>query len=392
MNFPPAKCKLDVFGLILLSLSLFGCSIQSVYLHSSVSGNIPPAEQASIRHTIFLIGDAGEPSPHEKEKTLLHLTNLASVNPTASTIVFLGDNIYPKGMPEPDASHRKEMERRLDAQIDVGKESGASTIFVPGNHDWEYQRAGGYQAVLREGEYIASRDLPNVTMQPKHGLPGPVGIDIGDMLRLIAIDTQWWLHQYEKPNYAGAATATETKQQFVDSLSVLLKSAGDRTTIVVAHHPIRSHGEHSGFFDYKDHLFPLRKLYRWMWIPLPGIGSIYPLSRLLGITGQDFSGTANSEMRRVLDSVLTLYRPAAYASGHEHSLQVLKEDNGIFYLVSGNGIAHHDESLTTGGDTMFASRWKGFMRIDLLYDGRVRLGVIAADDEYTGEIFSIEMK
>ena len=59
----------------------------------------------------------------------------AAVGPRAPTILFLGDNVYPAGTTEPVAANYADALRRLDAQIRAVP-SGATGIFVPGNHDW----------------------------------------------------------------------------------------------------------------------------------------------------------------------------------------------------------------------------------------------------------------
>lgn len=385
----PADGKTASILTAFFSLALCSCSVQSVYIRETFPLSVPPVVQDSIRHSLFLIGDAGEPSLYEKEKTFYHLKALASIAPAKTTIVFLGDNLYPRGLPLPDHPDRKEMERRIDEQINIGRESGAATIFIPGNHDWEYQGKNGLQTLRREEEYIASKNFPSVRLLPQEGSPGPAVVDIGEEIRVIAIDTQWWLHAFEKPLYKDDSSEEQTKLRFIDSLSWALRSAGNRKTVVIAHHPIRSHGEHGGFFDWKDHFFPLRGLSEWLWIPLPGIGSLYPLSRMWGVSDQDLSGRMNIEMRARLDSLLSLYGSVIYASGHEHTLQILQNNAHQYYLVSGNGIAKHTEALTTADDTILATRRKGFMRIDFLNNGTVRLGVIAVNDEGSVEIFSM---
>ncbi|MDA0714236.1 MAG: hypothetical protein O2867_09045 [Bacteroidetes bacterium] len=49
--------------------------------------------------------------------------------------------------------------------------------------------------------------------------------------------------------------------------------------VVVGHHPLKSNGEHGGRFTLKDHIFPLTAKFPNAYIPLPGLGSIYPLYR-----------------------------------------------------------------------------------------------------------------
>lgn len=376
---------------ILLAVILMstGCSIREVYTGKK---NIsPPVSEAgdSIRHSVFLIGDAGEPVPEGTEPNFRTITTMASVQSGRNTIIFLGDNIYPKGLPPPESPDRKEMERRLDEQIAIGTATGARTLFVPGNHDWEYQGKNGLQTIRRQEEYIALKGFENVTLLPKNGTPGPHAVDVSDALRIIVIDTQWWLHAFEKPYYPGDTSEAQTRQRWLDSLSLLLSGPEERATIVVAHHPLRTYGEHGGFFDWKDHLFPLRKLNAWLWIPLPGLGSLYPLSRIWGISDQDLSGTRNREMVHAIDSVLSRHRPLAYAAGHEHTLQVIDKHASHYYLISGNGVEKHSEALTYGDDTLLASREKGFMRLDLLMGGNMRLGVISSDGR---EIYSMMLR
>lgn len=378
---------------IFVIAALFGgCSIQSVYVKVGTEQFIPAVAPDAIAHSVFLIGDAGEPLPDGREKVLSVLMAAASGAPERSTIIFLGDNIYPAGLPDELHADRREMERRLDAQIDVGKLSGAATFFVPGNHDWARQGNDGLNSILRQDRYIARKSYPHIRMLPSAALPGPSFYDGIDDMRIIFIDTQWWLHEYDKPLVAGALSEEETKKIVLDSLSVLLRT--DRKTVVVAHHPLESHGEHAGFFGWRGHLFPLLHISPYLWIPLPVIGSLYPLSRLWGITQQDFSGSKYAELRVRLDSTLAVNPPLAYISGHDHALQILSPTSGFHYLVSGNGLQRHHSALTTGENTLFASRRApGFMRMDLLTDGSVHVRVIEAGDAEGGEeIYSLTLR
>ncbi len=380
------------FILFFIFLLFNGCSINGVYVAERFSVFAPDIPSDSISHTLFLIGDAGEPVSEGFEPTFLALTEQASVRPKNSTIIFLGDNIYPRGLPDTGAPDRKEMERRLIEQIRIAERSGAEAVFVPGNHDWEYQRENGLAAIRREEEFIRSLRLPNVRLLPQSGLPGPAVVDVNEQLRVIAIDTQWWLHQHAKPFYSGDSTEEMTKVRFLDSLAVSIRTAGGRNVVVAAHHPLETHGEHGGFFDWKDHIFPLRKLVPWLWLPLPGIGSLYPVSRMMGISDQDLSGERNRELRAKLDSLFTVEPILAYAAGHEHTLQIITGKNAHLNIVSGKGIIKHTEALTTGTNTIAATRHEGFQRMDLLLDGRIRLGMIDCSSGKAVEVFSMWMR
>lgn len=381
----PVRTSILLVSILMLS----GCSIEGVYVAEGYRSFAHSVPSDSIAHTLFLIGDAGEPAADGFEPTFLALTDHASFQPEHSTIIFLGDNIYPRGLPELDAPDRKEMERRLREQIRIAEKSGADALFVPGNHDWEYQRENGLAAIRREEEFIRSLRLPNVRLLPQNGSPGPAVKDIDDRFRIIAIDTQWWLHQYTKPFYSGDSTEEMTKVRFLDSLAASIRTAGGRNVVVAAHHPLETHGEHGGFFDWKDHIFPLRKIVPWLWLPLPGIGSLYPVSRMLGISDQDLSGEGNVELRKVLDSLFAEVPILVYAAGHEHTLQILTGKNANLNIISGKGIIKHSEALTTGANTIAATRHEGFQRMDFLIDGRIRIGMIDCSSGTAVEVFSM---
>ena len=78
----------------------------------------PPHDLApgEIETTVFLIGDAGEPDPRDIGPPLDSLAAQAAVAPERSIIVFLGDNVYPEGIPEEAAAEWADARRRLSSQ------------------------------------------------------------------------------------------------------------------------------------------------------------------------------------------------------------------------------------------------------------------------------------
>ena len=95
-------------------------------------------------------------------------------------------------------------------------------------------------------------------------------------------------------------------------------------------------------------------------------------------------------MRAAFDSVFAERRPLVYASGHDHGLQVFTGSTARYFLVSGAGIYHHESPVTWRDSTRFASSDGGYMRLDALTNGRVRLGVVEVDKAGNGtERFSM---
>jgi len=86
-----------------------------------VSVNISYAQtnNENDQYYLYLIGDAGEPwvaSAPYSTTIQSQLTNNAHV---PSAIVYLGDNVYPRGVEEEDHKNRKEGEQTLKDQVAI---------------------------------------------------------------------------------------------------------------------------------------------------------------------------------------------------------------------------------------------------------------------------------
>ncbi len=343
---------------------------------------VPPAPPALVETSLFLVGDAGAPD-RSREPVLRALAGDLAKAPGERVVVFLGDNIYPRGLPDTAQPGRAEALRRLDAQIDVVREAGVEAIFVPGNHDWARMGADGWESIRRQQRRIAQRGGELVRLLPEDGCPGPVVVDYGQRLRIIALDTQWWLHAGPKPRDPTSECRADKEEEITDSLRADLESAdSSRRVVLVAHHPLASGGEHGGYFSTRDYFFPLRHVSKVLgWIPLPGLGAIYPEARASGISSQDIPGGSNRRMREALEGAMLRHRPLVWASGHDHNLQVLAGRAARHLLVSGSGIYGHGSRVVQLSVTRFASAAAGYMRLDMLLDGRVRLGVVQVDGQ-----------
>lgn len=347
---------------------------------------VPVPEPGSVVGSLFLIGDAGAAKPNDP--VLASLTRAAGETPANSTIVFLGDNVYPSGLPDSTAPDRAQAESRLDRQVAVARESGARTVFVPGNHDWARGAAHGWASVRRQADFVRARGDGRAVVLPEGGCPGPVTDDVPGDLRLVLLDSQWWLHSEERPEAGTSACSASDSSAFVATLRQALAGAGHRDVVVLSHHPYRSHGIHGGHFGILEHLFPLRELEPWLWVPLPIIGSAYPIARQNGISAQDMS---NGKYRRWLGTVtgaIAVKPPTIYAAGHDHSLQVLSDTLIPTVVVSGAGYYNHRDPVGRGEDTRFAASKSGYVRVDRLKDGRLRLGVIVVDAKGAREEYS----
>jgi len=382
---------------VVAAVAGWGCSSA---LRPATLAPAPAAPMDSIELALFLIGDAGS-KRYDGEPVLQELTRQAdSFRSVRQYVVFLGDNVYPRGVPPAGEPMRNDAERKLAAQVQAIRKGAGAGILVPGNHDWDRQGRNGWDAIRRQDTLVQQLGGEQVRLLPHGGCPGPEVVDVGERLRLIALDSEWWVHNYVKPSGDGSPCPTRTEREVTDSLLGALRDKGSRYAVVVDHHPLRSGGEHGGSFTLGDHLFPLRNVKSWLWIPLPIIGSLYPLARQNGISNQDLSGRKYARMVRALEAVFAQYPPLVMASGHDHDLQVIRGGrpeitNAGYQLVSGAGILGHSGLVRRVGGSLFEREAAGFMRLDFTRDGRVRLAITTVVPEgkrpagESAEVFSL---
>lgn len=373
---------------LLLTLFFTSCGINSIYIRDDVKNlETPKLDRNKIANSIFLLGDAGKPTLDSKEPVFALLEREASYNNENNLIIFLGDNVDPNGLVDEGHPDRKIQEKYLLEEINVIKNSGAKGIFIPGNHDWQQGKEKGLEYLTNQIEFIESMNLTNLRFLPENGCPGPEVFYLNKNIKIIVIDTQWWLQKNKSFKKISERSETFTEEQIINNLRKELNTPDSVKTIVTGHHPFETHGMHGGFFNWKDHLFPLTRLYSWMWLPLPVVGSAFPLLRN---SVQDVSSNEYKNMIKKIEAVFNEYPPLVYASGHDHALQVIERKNYL-QLVSGKGKTIEGSVVEAGKNTLFAREENGFMRIDFLKDGRVRLTVIEVteNNKQGKEIYSM---
>ena len=322
---------------------------------------IPAGLDAPSVTSVLLVGDAGALAPDDPILAQLAGDAEASGRRGPSVVVFLGDNVYPSGVRAEEPEFSRDT-TALALQADVISGSSARAVFLPGNHDWDEGSADGLAAVDREAAWVrhAAEGGAELTWAPSAGCPGPDVLDVG-RVRLVILDTQWFLHDHQR------RCEDRSEDQILADVTAAIDQAGDREVMLVAHHPLRTHGPHGGYFPPDRHLFPLRDFWSEAFVPLPVLGTAYVVSRVWGISDQDLEGDANERMRAGLLAAIRSAdrRPAFYAAGHEHSLQVLRGADGepAYHLVSGS--ASKTTPVTSGEGTLFATSARGYMKVEV---------------------------
>ncbi len=291
------------------------------------------AQTDSITTRIVLIGDAGalvngkQPVVDAVKKNIKLDSN--------TTVLYLGDNLYKDGLPDEQMLTYMEAKVQLDSQLLIAKNSGATVYMIPGNHDWNNGSPNGWNAVVREQQYVRSLNDPKIHFQPEDGCPGPVTVDLNKDVMMVLFDSQWWIHTNSKPTIESDCPV-KTREDVLNELQDIVDKNGEKLIIFAAHHPFRSNGIHGGFFTWKQHLFPFTDLNKKLYIPLPILGSVYPIARSVFGTPQDMKHPEYDGMINSIEGVMKKHPNVIFVHGHEHNLQEIK-DTAHYYIVSGAG-------------------------------------------------------
>lgn len=323
-----------------------------------------PYAQDSIRYRMIFIGDAGEINPQQKT-VLSDAANHIIKNKTS--VMYLGDNIYPRGMGLPGSKEEVETKQILQSQFKPMRQNGAPVYFIPGNHDWDKMGPKGLAKIKTQWQYLEEQHDTLLKMLPPNGCSGPVEINVSDSLVIIAFDSEWWLYPYNKSN-PDADCDCNNKKEILEKFSELLYKNRYKVILLASHHPFQSYGTHGGYYSLKDNLFPLTVLNKNLYIPLPIIGSLYPLLRSTFANPEDLKHPLYKSMETQIDAVFEGFPNLVHVAGHEHGLQFIK--NKQTQVVSGAGAKN--TYVKKGKDAMFANAKQGYVTADLLTGNTMR--------------------
>lgn len=348
-------------------MTLFGCAKKELPVLPAVLTPLPPV--AEIESVIFIVGDAGhvtwEQSPMVRSMAReVELWSERLARDSSVAVLFLGDNVYPAGMHLPTEREWPDDSTHLEAQIMIlgGPRARAHKsfgVFIAGNHDWGHKYgAGGEQRIQNQEKFIDRRRNRGIHVRflPPDATPGPGIVDVRSHLRMLLIDTAWWL----------LSADGEEKQRMMRRLQDGITTAGQRNVLIGAHHPVRSAGAHGGLSPF--------------WTT---VGVKWLLTKS-GASLQDLNSLPYRDLITRLAAVFRLTgAPLVFAGGHDHSLQVLRglnREEPSFILVSGSGSklsrVGHAEGM------LYRSLEPGYMMLVTKKDGSTDLFVHSAPESF----------
>ncbi|HEY2347865.1 MAG TPA: metallophosphoesterase, partial [Puia sp.] len=320
--------------------------------------------QDSVLQRVIMIGDAGE-IDKEQQAVIPAASNM--IIPGKTTVLYLGDNIYPRGMGLPGSKEEEATKSILQSQYKPMRSKGAPVYFIPGNHDWDKEGKNGLAKIKQEWAYLEEQNDLSLKLLPPDGCPGPTEINISQDLVIIVFDSEWWLFPFDKTNLL-AECDCRTKKEIILRMQELLYKNRNKTIFLASHHPFQSYGTHGGYFSWKDHIFPFTAADPNLYIPLPIVGSLYPILRKTFTNPEDLHHPLYKSMIRQVDAVFDSFPNLIHIAGHEHGLQFIKGKQ--LQVVSGSGSKETYARKTK--NSLFAEADQGFVIADQLIDRSIR--------------------
>jgi len=381
MKILPSLCNFKknypLYLLVGSSFYLTSCATHHPQFGRDVKSNPIEKVEGKKIQSFYLIGDAGNLDLPENKRNFDRLKLDLEKADSASYLVFLGDNVYPKGLnPDKNSTENEEGKKKLDLQIELAKNFKGKSLFIAGNHDWMQ----GLEGLKAQEKYLKKQIDQKKLFLPKDGC-GIDKIKVNDSIGIIALDSQWYLEDWDKhPNF-NEKCDIKTREAFFEEFESQINKFQNRTTLVVVHHPLVTNGSHGGKFSLKQQLFPFEGYF-----PLPGIGSILNIIRATsGLSPQDLQNRNYRDFASRISTLLQDRKNIIVVSGHDHNLQYIEQDN-LKQIISGS--ASKQTPAKKSGPKDFSYGRKGYAVLDVFDNGASQINYYGFDEEESKLLFS----
>ena len=322
-------------------------------------------ESDSIAQVVYLMGNTAGIGSLDSDLTALQEQLSREKHP--HVLIHLGDILTGE-----DAAYQAVQLERFFGLVE--DRANVRILFTPGDMDWNNSQKGGLKQVRElekqvEGHVEDRAESANIFL-PSDGCPGPEIMDLSPRLRLIFLNTQWWLHPFDVPEAPDSDCSNLTREEVMESLEEAIEESEGRNVLIIGHHPLRSSGVYGGHMTFETHLFPFADAHPGNRIPVPVLGSFHAAYRQNVGTVRDMANADYQDFIDHMSTVLSEHPGLIYASAHDYSLQLL-EHEGSFQVISGSLSKKEPVRKDPGG--LFASPVPGYARLEYDYTGNIRI-------------------
>jgi len=208
---------------------------------------------------MYMIGNAGDINANEESPALELLKSKLKKEGENSSVIFLGSNVHPDGMPRKGSKEKRKLaEAQLDAQLAILKGYDGKVMFMPGADDWKKY---GLKGVKRQEKYLEKKLNKGIEEDddwerhffPEQGCGGPEVVEINDQLIVVFVDSQWYLEDWDHEPEINDGCEFKSRKDFAFHFEEVVRKYRNKNVVIAIHHPVFSYGPHGGFFTAKDH-------------------------------------------------------------------------------------------------------------------------------------------
>lgn len=266
---------------------------------------------------------------------------------------------------------KEQLENIKEILINFGNEPNMKIVVLSGDRDWNDNKPNGYNVLLDlENELdniIDENKLDNIVLTIEEGCPGPFEIKLNSYITMIALNSQWWNHKYQKPIPSDAECKFITSEDIAEEIDDIIGENENKNILIAAHHPIRSLGNYGGRFSLVDNLTPFPILGSFINGYKANVGGVYDLK--------------NERLKKytyLLYNELYFHSNIILASGHEKNHQIQKEIDNVFI---NSGSLKKGKYSPSDYSTILQDKSAGYIKICYKVSGAVESKFIPIQGE-----------
>lgn len=359
--------RINIFITFAAFIFLSACASYQPQYKQTENQRSDVSSLAEIDKSFYLIGNTGnaDNTVEGPSKAVEALgAYLSKNNSEDSYVLFLGNSFFTPGMKLQDKSLNEEAASSMRHQLEMLKDFKGKIVVLPSKNEWK----GGVDGLELQEDFFKDRFDGEDILQPNNGCPLE-GIDINDEIYLLALDTQWFLEDWDRYPKMNRKCQIKTRELLFEEIESELKKNATKTIIFAMPHPFFTYGQHGGKYPmvHKDFFSTFIKQ-----VKVQG-----------AISKQDrYNERYNSLMDRIRVLTKDLDR-LVFVSGLDQSLQYI-ENGSTKQIVSGSGSGATAANLGRYGQ--FSYGGEGFARLDIDKNSGAEVRFYKAHDDGSSEM------